>query len=251
MSREFGMSKGQVKRAAKNWLRMMRESNKDEIDAAIRNTVVFSRGEFKLPEYRKRFDNTEIEIYPGSSTEALFKEAISGNERICVLNFASHIIPGGMFLSGEYTQEESICHNSVMYDVLTCDKCKTYYNDKHWETDDSGFIYTCKCLFPYGDDNYHCDVITMAAYDNNKGNDDFAKEIMKKKQEIAFLAPSCYGATTIILGAWGCGIFKNDLNEVASTWKELQDKYDGLYEKVIHPAVSQKTGDVFRSIMEI
>ena len=40
-------------------------------------------------------------------------------ESICALNFASYKNPGGKFMDGSSAQEECLCHESILYEVLS------------------------------------------------------------------------------------------------------------------------------------
>ena len=45
-----------------------------------------------------------------------------------------------------------------------------------------------------------------------------------------------YDVNTLILGAWGCGVFRNDPEMVASTFKTLLSapgEYAGVFQKVV------------------
>jgi len=60
-----------------------------------------------------------------------------------------------------------------------------------------------------------------------------AKAIMKRRMKIvlAVFAEKC--CKTIILGAYGCGVFRNDPDDVADWWDELLTEYGGHFHKVI------------------
>lgn len=60
------------------------------------------------------------------------------------------------------------------------------------------------------------------------------------------------GARVLVLGAWGCGVFKNDPEMVAEVFKELlEGKFEGVFEEVVFAvydrSASQGTIAAFRS----
>jgi uncharacterized protein (TIGR02452 family) len=59
--------------------------------------------------------NTEIIIDDLDSVSAIFKY---GKDKTSVLNFSSYKNPGGMFINGSKAQEECLCHESFLYNVL-------------------------------------------------------------------------------------------------------------------------------------
>ena len=59
-----------------------------------------------------------------------------------------------------------------------------------------------------------------------------AKEVMKRRMKIALAAFVDKGCKTIILGAYGCGVFRNDPADVAMWWEELLGEYGGYFDRV-------------------
>ena len=178
---------------------------------------------------------------------------------VCLLNFASYYRPGGGFLKGSYSQEESLCHVSGLYPVL---KAQHVYRDRAKETDTpctykSEVIYSVDVPFTTVPDTLGSpmlvDVLSCAAPNCNKvpiSKRKLVEEEIAKRLEACYLIPYMNGTNVLILGAWGCGVFKNDVAYVAHVFSELNKKYGSLYEKVIYAIPNQNMRNTFEQVFK-
>jgi uncharacterized protein (TIGR02452 family) len=156
--------------------------------------------------------------------------------KTCVLNFASYKNPGGGFLTGSIAQEEALCHESTLYNVLSNEKFKPFYeyNNQHLNRGSykNRAIYSPRVAFVDNNKELVCkaDVLTCAAPNfsvaQRYGN--FTKEENSEalRSRIRFILSimSENQVDTAILGAFGCGVFAQDPYEVATIFeKELQN----------------------------
>lgn len=180
-------------------------------------------------------DAAEIVISPNKTLEASRKYAEAG-DRVCILNFASAVSPGGGVVKGAQAQEECICRQSTLYFALSDPKTAGKFYDYHWSLINNGgmsrrnsddIIFTPDVYVVRDEaDNetimsedkwYKVDVITCAAPDLRKTGDVSeycpSKEELLKVFEIRWrkiLAVAAkHKADVLILGAFGCGVFAN------------------------------------------
>jgi len=137
----------------------------------------------------------------------------------CVLNMASSKNPGGGVEKGSSAQEESLFRCSNLYHIS-----KDFYPLK-----DNEALYSTNVSFVK--DKYYswmrtitCDVITIAAPNLNYGglpkNYEQTEEYINLiKNKIRLMLSS--DTETIILGAWGCGVFKNNPETIANLFKDV------------------------------
>ena len=70
----------------------------------------------------------------------------------CILNFSSYTNPGGMFIKGSSAQEESLCHESTLYNTLSNETIvKEFYKvnagDKNRHLYGNSSLYTPNVMF--------------------------------------------------------------------------------------------------------
>ena len=109
-------------------------------------------------------------------------------------------------------------------------------------TEDSHFIKD----FNYNDMTpIKCDVISVAAINLNNNHIDIKEkynidydDLMTTK--IYNMLIACKNCNTIILGAWGCGVFNNDPKVVSKLFKQTIEKYnlDSLYDNIIFAVIN-------------
>ena len=197
-----------------------------EIRDCVNATVVYDRN--TLIKNKTNICGTpEFCVKQMTTTEAIFD---SESDNICALNYASYKNPGGAFLLGSSAQEESLCHNSILFNVLR--EFNGYYEfnrkslNKGMYTDRA--LYSNNILF-FGDNKVKkCDILTCAA--PNKSlikrhgmftEDENTKELERRIELIREIIGLQNGLDEVILGAWGCGVFKQDIIQVS----ELLVKY--------------------------
>ena len=97
------------------------------------------------------------------------------------------------------------------------------------------------------------DVISVAAPNMNRVSaedmDAYYKAIKNRIEAIVCL-PYINGCEVLILGAWGCGVFKNDPNVIAAAFKEAINKYGRVYKRIIFPLPNVKMKEVFEKCLK-
>lgn len=230
---------------ARKWNEHIQKVYAEEIKQQIVDTKIY-RGlmqDSQLPE--KRYEDTIISMKRMGTVEAaIIAEDIFSN-KVALLNFASYKNPGGRFLDGSSAQEEAICHESTLYPVLKHFD-STYYAQNKGNL--NGGLYTDAALYTkdvmlFKDEHFQCkaDVITCAAPNLNniirygtalQVYD--AQAVFKQRIEFMLQVAVDQGVDTLILGAWGCGVFKNDPCVLGRFSRELIcGKYKGYFQNVI------------------
>lgn len=201
----------------------MNETYYDEILECARNTKHYSGS---VSSHRECVQEQQVILTDEDSVSAVFNHQ---EGRVCVLNFASYKNPGGMFLNGSKAQEECLCHESYLYNVLAQFENSYYEPNKHRL---NRAMYTNQALYSpsvrFIRDGKSCfaDVLTCAApnFTTARRYQRVSKEenlsILKDRVKFVMDIASNEKVDTLILGAWGCGVFGQNPDEVASCFAE-------------------------------
>lgn len=115
--KEYWTDRDKRAEKAKEHTEKMEREYGDLIQASIWDTIDYSPYFVCYKEFEDV--NTEIIVEDIDSVSAIFKyRKETENGRLAVLNFSSYKNPGGMFLNGSKAQEECLCHESFLYNVL-------------------------------------------------------------------------------------------------------------------------------------
>lgn len=164
---------------------------------------------------------------------------------VTILNFASYKNPGGGFLSGAMAQEEAICHNSTLYNVISAFTDYYDWNNRHLSKGlyTNAAIWSPNIIVEKDGQIKKVNVITCAAPNNSlsirfKRFTD-AENTKALKSRISFIKGIAESKPTdvLILGAFGCGVFRQDAKEVATLFKEAFEKSN--FKEIIHPVPSK------------
>lgn len=177
---------------------------------------------------------TAFEVTAESSTQAAQRLTAADPAPVAVLNFASARNPGGGFLNGAQAQEEALCRASALHATLL--RAPDYY--EHHRTDRSPF---------YSDRVIHSPAVPVFRDDRGRFLDvpylvGFLTSPAPNAGVIAMRTPqethrvptalasraervletaATAGYRRLVLGAWGCGVFRNDPATVADTFHTL------------------------------
>lgn len=182
-----------------------------------------------------QFSNIEFEVR--NETTLMGAERLAKSEqfqKIGVLNFASAKNPGGGFLRGAQAQEESLARSSALYRSLL--KCPDYYEFHRSHKSllySDRIIYSPDCPIFKKDDGtlleepYLVDFITSPAPNageirrNQSKDAEKIREVLYSRGAKLLSLAVYHDCDALVLGAWGCGVFRNDPSMVAQMFADF------------------------------
>ena len=209
------------KRQAKLHNLFIEDRYSDEVKNSVESSKIY-REDFKGATERVTVENQEIIFSNLDTVNAIFDVKDSG--KLMVLNFASYKYPGGGYLGGSKAQEECLCHASDLYQILSMFETDYYELNRKSLNKALYFnraIYTPDVLFFRGLEKKYADVLYCAG--PNKGvAQQYAKvsdeeNSIELKRRVSFILSIAENEKVdiLILGAYGCGVFRQDPSEVA------------------------------------
>ena len=165
---------------------------------------------------------------------------------VLVLNLASPVHPGGGVRRGAKAQEEDLCRkSSLLLSLESRDAAKYYEYNKSLQTymGSDAMIFTPEVEIIRDEDGSLLDetvivaVLTCAAPMVRQGKEGMSEEAyqgMVYNRIMGMLKCAAYfGYENLVLGAWGCGAFRNDAHVISDLfYKALKEmEYNGLREK--------------------
>ena len=231
-----------------NWCEKVNALYAGSIKQSIDGTKVYD-GECSVEETGV----TQKIVVRADDTATAVMETTNDDEKVIVLNFASFKHPGGGFRSGSMAQEESLCHHSTLYPVIN--SFKSFYEDNLAQVNRGLYadraLYSPDIVFIDGGDGYcrekRCGVITCAAPNKtnwlkfNSFTEEENRKALESRIEFVLRIAVAEGADTLVLGAFGCGVFKQDPKEVAEIFKEGLKRY--RFKKVIFAIPRGRNGE--------
>ena len=244
-----------------NTLDMIRsdKSLSEAVEASIEDLSVYLENEYPRLADNIKLKNTVISVTEHRSFEAaaLIHEK-APDRRIAVLNFANAFYAGGGVKDGASAQEECLCRESTLFRVLDTPKAfKYYYKYNRCRADYKALdnvIYSPDIIvfkddsdFPQKlpeDKRFKVDVITCAAPDLRAPfKVEFPNQIpymseaeqfaLHVKRAVHILSIAAYkGAESLVLGAFGCGVFNNNPETVAKAYKTAIDVFPKYFDEI-------------------
>src|SRR4051812_34567846 len=227
------------------------------IDAAKAGTVTYPP-DADILSFTPTAKPTVFEVV-NDTTLAAARKLVAENFRPVALNFASARHPGGGFLGGARAQEESLCRSSGLYACINGNAMYRHHASL------SGGWYTNYAVYSPAvpvfkddkgellDETYLCGFVTAPAVnagvikDRDRGP---IRTEMRERVEKVLAIMAGHGHDAAVLGAWGCGVFKNDPEMIAELFANaLRTRLAGVFAKVVF-AVLSSDGETIRPFEE-
>lgn len=209
---------------AKEHTEEMAKKYKKEIDACVKETKIYTMSSLQKELAEPKLGMLKMRVVEMDSVSGAF-ESYYG--RTAILNFASYKFPGGGFLAGSRAQEECLCHESFLYNVLR-EFEESYYEKNRGELNRALYkhkaLYSPNVVFEHNNEVCSFDVITCASPNFSTAEKFVTREENNKvmRQRIRFVLDIAKknNVDTLVLGAWGCGVFRQDPEFVAKCFAE-------------------------------
>ncbi|WP_370418130.1 TIGR02452 family protein [Streptomyces sp. QH1-20] len=221
----------------------------EAIGRAVRGTRLYGPEPVAVPEPGAGAAGaaTVFEVTAEGSLDAARRMAADGT--VAVLNFASARNPGGGYLNGAQAQEEALCRGSALY---TCLREVPEFYAAH-RADPSPF-YSHRVIHSPGVPVFRDDRGTLLETSFTAGfltsPAPNAGVIARREPELTARVPAtlatragrvlevaaAHGYRRLVLGAWGCGVFRNDPAHVAAAFHGHltgEGRFAGRFEHVV------------------
>jgi uncharacterized protein (TIGR02452 family) len=168
--------------------------------------------------------------------------------QIGCLNFASAKNPGGGFLGGAMAQEESLALSSTLYPTLM-----KHFEMYEYNRGRSTFLYSDYMIYspdvmvfrddegalladPYPISFITSPAVNIGAMKNNRPEElELSEVVMIQRMDKVLGLFLQQGIKHLLLGAWGCGVFRNEPENIAtyfSTYLLNDGKYARAFESI-------------------
>lgn len=236
-------------------------------DAMHRTSLIISNDNSIISD-----NNMEVSIsVDENSSFNTAEKYVKQGQKTAVLNFASAVNPGGGVARGAMAQEECLCRSSNLLPCLKQNHLMKNYYMPHRIANDPMYshkvIYTENITVFKTDDAlpklihsnewFNVDVITCAAPNLRNiecVDEDKLFNVLCSRVDMILNAALKHNIDTVILGAWGCGAFKNPPELVAKAFKQVIDeKYKCAFKNIAFAIKksSNNNFDVFKSIFDV
>lgn len=253
---------------------------KKDVEKMIANSKLYAPDELLIfhdnqpPHSKKNGFVCKFEASQESTLQAcrrIVHEQKTKNERydVAALNFASAKNPGGGFLKGSNAQEESLARSSALYLSLTeCGDDMYRHNRKKL----NGGLYSDYMIYSHevpvfraddannallpGAEVYCVSFVSAPAVNatiaKKKYSQDVIMTTITQRMKRVLQCFALNNHRTIVLGAWGCGVFGNDVHLIARLFIEClgSDLLRGCFDRVVFASIDANEVQVFNDAIQ-
>lgn len=209
--------------------------------------------------------------------QTVANESLGQNKRVAILNLANRLQPGGVGLApyGGSQEEFLVRRSNLAWGLDSRFGSEEVHQQLSAIRTEEGLLEPFQHHIPYfgavvsrnvtfidGMTEDTFDVISAAAPDMRKGSDEYRylrkhvgdtkaaqHQILKDKIKAIFEAAIAEKIDYLVLGAFGCGCFNNETQEVAQIFATLlrSDAYKNRFQQITFAITEQAKLDIFRA----
>lgn len=224
--------------------------------AAIRASVLYAPD--ALPDLQRQAEariaaiqggTAHMEVTGETTLEAAARFVTAeGRGRTLCLNFASAKNPGGGFLGGSQAQEESLARSSALYPCILQMKQMYAHNREARTAFYSDYMIYSPEVPVFRDDSgrllsrpYPLSILTAPAVnagvvrEREPAQAERIVPVMTSRIRYILAVAAQQGHSSLVLGAFGCGVFRNDPGDIAQIFKRvlLDERYAVLFSSIV------------------
>jgi uncharacterized protein (TIGR02452 family) len=239
----------------------------DAVAAAVRGTRLVRESDPLPPPLARRHKTSTVEV-TAETTLSAARRLSANRARVIALNFASAKNPGGGFLGGSEAQEESLARSSALYACLEPQRefyehnralASPLYSDHLLVSpdvpvfrDDAGRL----AEEPYAVTFLSAPAVNAGAVrDNQPASVSRIRPTMARRLERVLSVAAAHPCDALILGAWGCGVFRNKPADVVESFHKAlgpRGAFHGAFPLVVYAVYdrtpTQETRELFRRL---
>lgn len=191
---------------------------------------------------------TTFEVVNETTLAGIARMHSEGKGPVAALNFASAKNPGGGFLNGSQAQEESLARSSALHASLL--RAREFYEQHRASPSllySDAMILSPGCPVFRDDDGRLLEepqLVTFitspapncgAAADNRPQELPLIPDVFRRRSEYVLALSASQGYKCLVLGAWGCGVFRNEAAVVAAAFLGhlRHGTWSGCFERVV------------------
>lgn len=240
-----------------------------DLQRAIRDSVLYRPTE--LIALREKRSKEMVQLQPSAEASAVRIEVTGettlaaasrlsvdeGREDVVCLNFASAKNPGGGFLGGSQAQEESLARATGLYPCIVQMSEMYDYNRKQRSCLYSDYMtYSPAVPVIRDDEDRLLDKYNLTAFitapavnagvvrEQGDADDQQIESVMKGRIRYILDVAALHGHQTIVLGAYGCGVFRNDPAKVAEYFHDVlvREGFKHSFERIVFAVLDRTAG---------
>ena len=228
---------------------------KADLENAVKHTELFIGTEPELELKSTQVFQTKITVTNETSLQALERMAREHTDEVLCLNFASAKNPGGGFLGGAQAQEESLARSSGLYSTLRAQpNFYAFHRQQHDLLYSHRMIYSPhvpifkndagETLEPYNATFITCAAPNAGAISTNQAHSThLIPVVLEERAKLVLGLAAIKNHSRLVLGAWGCGVFRNNPQMVATVFKKLlEGRFKNVFAEIVFAVYDKSKG---------